>query len=251
MLSKSSAGIVYFNKSSQQWITIVGGTHEDGSISAGYYYTSTASTSVQDPALTYKDLNLASTIMGEVLALGLNKDEETGYGTSTSGSDLLLIGGSFKDSSAVNALALFDLTADQIVSPNSMPVLKGVQDRDPVVQVIKSRPGDSKGTLVVAGDFSGVGNGVVCELICIWNPAAARDALEKGTSLEASFKSVYGDNNSKSHVGTLQGVVHDIAFEDVSQRLLEQWVQWQLTCHSNAPHLRCMLRIRTCLWQET
>ncbi|KAG0239568.1 hypothetical protein BGX31_002640 [Mortierella sp. GBA43] len=223
MLSKSSAGIVYFNKSSQQWITIVGGTHEDGSISTGYYYTSTASTSIQDPALTYKDLNLASTIMGEVLALGLNKDEETGYGTSTSGSDLLLIGGSFKtvkDSSTVNALALFDLTADQMVSPNSMPVLKGVQDRDPVVQVIKSRPGDSKGTLIVAGDFSGVGNGIICELICIWDPAAARDALEKGTSLEASFKSVYGDSNSKSHVGTLKGVVHDIAFEDDNNMLV-------------------------------
>ncbi|KAF8927261.1 hypothetical protein BGZ58_010527 [Dissophora ornata] len=218
VLQKTGAGIMYFNKSSQQWVTIVGGTYADASIGAGYFYTPAIPSPTQDTTLSYKNLNLvlalpSSPIVGEILALGLDKDESTGYGSTASGSDLLLIGGAFKSTATgVNGLALYDLTANQVMSSNVMPALRGVHGRDPVVQVIKSQPGG--GSLILAGDFSGVGQGVNCEMVCVWSPSEAREALEKKSSLEGSFKSLYGDSDSKKHLGILKGVVNDIAFED-------------------------------------
>ncbi|KAK3818775.1 MAG: cortical protein marker for cell polarity-domain-containing protein [Benniella sp.] len=227
MLSKTSTGIMYYNKSSQHWVTIVGGTRGDGIIGTGYFYTPTAAFSAQDSSLKYKDLKQVSvqdpSIVGEVMALGLRKDAETGCSDIDSGHDLLLIGGAFKTtggSSAVNALVIFDLAANQVIPASIVPTLRGDQDRDPVMQVIKNRPGDSKGTLVLAGNFTGVGAEVICELICIWDPAAAREALDKGSSLEASFESVYGDNGGNKHSGALKDIVNDIAFEDDNNMLV-------------------------------
>ncbi|KAF9360603.1 hypothetical protein BGX26_008588 [Mortierella sp. AD094] len=221
-MPKASAGIMYFNKDTQQWITIVGGAHADGTIGAGYFNTPAVPSPSQDSMLTYKDLNLApaaaSVIKGEILALGINKDEATGYTSSDSANELLLIGGAFESSdlSSVNGLALYDLAAGQVVSSGIVPTLQGIQGRNPVVQVIKSRPGNARKMLVLAGDFSGVGSDVFCELICLWEPAEARKAIDSKKSIESSFASIYGDSgsSSKKHLGTLKGVVNDIAFED-------------------------------------
>ncbi|KAF9110383.1 hypothetical protein BGX27_006435 [Mortierella sp. AM989] len=222
VMSKTSTGIMYFNKVTQQWITIVGGAHADGTIGAGYFNTPAVPSSSQDSMLTYKYLDLVpvatSAIKGEILALGINKDEVTGYADSDSTNELLLIGGTFKGGSpsSVNGLALYDLAAAQVVSPSIVPALRGVQDRDPAVHVIKTRPGNSKGLLVLAGDFSGIGDEVSCELICLWDPAEARKAIDKKNSIERSFISIYSDtgSGSKNHLGVLKGVVNDIAFED-------------------------------------
>ncbi|KAF9943035.1 hypothetical protein BGZ67_007680, partial [Mortierella alpina] len=224
-LERTSAGVMYMNTGSQEWVTVVGGALAGGTIGIGFLRPSQASTG----ALIYKNLNVAaassSVISGEVLALGIDKDETSGHNSLNSGSDLLLIGGAFKSPGGsgapeVNGVALFDLTADLVVPATLMPAMRGVSGigaRDPVVRVIKSRPGSSRGTLVLAGEFSGVGTGVTCELICLWDPAEARKALDKKQSLESSFKSVYGDNgNNKKHLGILLGVVNDIAFEDDS-----------------------------------
>ncbi|KAF9574069.1 ATP binding domain 4 [Mortierella alpina] len=221
---KTNAGLIYMNPGSQEWVTVVGGALAGGMIGIGFLRPSQENTD----AMIYKNLNVAaatsSPINGEVLALGIDKDEINGHNSLNSGSDLLLIGGAFKSpggsgSSEVNGVALFDLTADLVVPATLMPVMRGVTGiggRDPVVRVIKSRPGSKQATLVLAGDFSGVGTGVTCELICLWDPAEARKALDKKKSLESSFKSVYGDNGSnKKHIGILRGVVNDIAFEDV------------------------------------
>ncbi|KAF9191222.1 hypothetical protein BGZ50_009568 [Haplosporangium sp. Z 11] len=213
-LSTTNAGVMYFNKKFQTWTTIVGGSHVDGSIGAGCYDTSN-----KDSQTAYKALNLgaisSTQVRGEILALGLNKDESNGHIMEESGDELLLIGGSFKSGvPGVNALALYDLTADQAVPAAAMPAMRGVNGRDPVVHIIKKQLGNSKGSMIVAGDFSGVGNDVTCELICLWDPRKARKALDKNKPLETSFSSLYGDSNSKDHLGVLKGVVNDIAFED-------------------------------------
>ncbi|KAF9292418.1 hypothetical protein BGZ68_006364 [Mortierella alpina] len=224
-LEKTNAGVIYMNPGSQEWVTVVGGALAGGTIGVGFLRPSQESTG----AFIYKNLNVAaatsSPISGEVLALGIDKDETNGHNSLNSGSDLLLIGGAFKSSGSsgspeVNAVALFDLTADLVVPATLVPAMRGIAGiggRDPVVRVIKSRPGSNKGTLVLAGDFLGVGTGVTCELICLWDPAEARKALDKKKSLESSFKSIYGDNGSnKKHLGIVRGVVNDIAFEDDS-----------------------------------
>ncbi|KAF9965590.1 hypothetical protein BGZ70_004506 [Mortierella alpina] len=224
-LEKTNSGVLYMNPGSQEWVTVVGGALAGGTIGIGFLRPSQE----RPGAFVYKNLNVAaatsSSISGEVLALGIDKDETNGHNSLNEGSDLLLIGGAFKSpggsgASEVNGVALFDLTADVVVPATLMPVMRGVSGmagRDPVVRVIKSRPGSNRGTLVLAGDFSGVGTGVTCELICLWDPAEARKALDKNKSLESSFKSVYGDNGSnKKHLGILRGVVNDIAFEDDS-----------------------------------
>ncbi|KAF9169506.1 hypothetical protein BGX20_010239, partial [Mortierella sp. AD010] len=221
-MPKVSAGAMYFNKDAQQWITIVGGANANGTIGAGYFNTPEVSSPSEDSMLTYKHLNLAlaatSAIKGEILALGISKDEATGYASSDSADELLLIGGAFKSSgsSSVNGLALYDLAAGQVVFSNMVPTLQGVQGRNPAVHVIKSRPGNARKMLVLAGDFFGIGNDVSCELVCLWEPAEARRAIDNKESIEGSFKSIYGDSgsNSKKHLGTLKGVVNDIAFED-------------------------------------
>ncbi|CAO3564171.1 unnamed protein product [Mortierella alpina] len=224
-LEKTNAGVLYMNPGSQEWVTVVGGALADGTIGIGFLRPSQE----RPGAFVYKNLNVAaatsSSITGEVLALGIDKDETNGHNSLNAGSDLLLIGGAFKSpggsgASEVNGVALFDLTADAVVSATLMPAIRGVSGvggRDPVVRVIKRRPGSNTGTLVLAGDFSGVGTGVTCELICLWDPAEARKALDKKKPLESSFKSVYGDNGSnKKHLGIMRGVVNDIAFEDDS-----------------------------------
>ncbi|KAG0264660.1 hypothetical protein BG011_006367 [Mortierella polycephala] len=213
-LSKTNAGIMYFNKGLQTWATIVGGNHADGSIGARCYDDSNT-----DSQTAYRVLNLgaisSTQIRGEILALGLNKDESNGYSMVEPGDELLLIGGSFKSGApGVNALALYDLIADQAVPAAAMPAMRGINGRDPAVHVIKNRPGNSKSSIIVAGDFSGVGNGVTCELICLWDPKKARQALDKDKPLETSFTSLYGDSNSKNHLGVLKGIINDIAFED-------------------------------------
>ncbi|KAG0212589.1 hypothetical protein BGX28_006025 [Mortierella sp. GBA30] len=228
-LKRTNAGVMYRNPSSQQWVTIVGGSKVDGTIGVGFFDSS------QDNADTfgYRELNLAATytspIAGEVLALGIDKYESTGMGTTSSGNDLLLIGGAFKSSSGdgssgLNALAIYDLASDQAVPVTLMPAMRGVSGtggRDPAIHVIKSRPADSKGTLILAGDFSGVGSSVNCELICLWEPVEARNALDRRNSLESSFKSIYGDNGGdKKHLGVLRGVINDIAFEDDSNMFI-------------------------------
>ena len=235
-LERTNTGVLYMNPGAQEWVTVVGGALAGDTIGVGFLRPSQESAG----AFIYKNLDVAaatsSPISGEVLALGIDKDETNGHNALNSGSDLLLIGGAFKSpggsgASEVNAVALFDLTADMVVPATLMPAMRGVaaKGRDPVVRVIKSRPGSNKGTLVLAGDFSGVGAGVTCELICLWDPAEARKALDKKKSLESSFKSVYGDNGSnKKHLGILRGVVNDIAFEDVMYFFsLSQCVLWR------------------------
>ncbi|KAF9142839.1 hypothetical protein BG015_000654 [Linnemannia schmuckeri] len=215
-LSQTNAGIMYYNPTAGAWVTLVGGAHADGSIGAGYFNSPTAS----NPVLTFKQLNLAaassSPITGEVLALGLQKEEQSGFTAKGSGSDLLLLGGSFKSASSpgISSLLIYDLYTDQPIA--ATPALRGFSNRgNPIVNVIKSRPGHKSGALVIAGDFSGVGNEVSCELICVWDPAQARTAIDKKKSLEGSFRNVYGDGTgSKKHMGVLKGVVNDITFED-------------------------------------
>ncbi|KAF9437888.1 hypothetical protein BGZ76_010670 [Entomortierella beljakovae] len=219
---KASAGVIYYNKDSQQWVTIVGGTRADGVIGASYFNTPAFPSPSQDSVLTYKDLDLTSAstteIKGEIFALGINKDESNGHMSTSSANDLLLVGGAFKNSkpSGVNALALYDLAAGQALSSSMVPTLRGVDGRDPAVYVIKSRPGVSQEVLVFAGDFSGIGSGFTCELICLWDPTEARRALGRKKSIEGSFRSIYGDNvnDSKKYLGVLKGIVNDIAFED-------------------------------------
>ncbi|KAI1315068.1 hypothetical protein EDD11_001361 [Mortierella claussenii] len=225
MLAKTGAGIMYFNRETQQWVTIVGGAHADGSIGAGYFNSPALSSSadtMQEHMLTYKRLDmsgadpLGSMIAGEVLALGIVKDEATGDRSTKSGNELLLIGGAFKSTSkSVDGLAMYDLVQGLVVSSSLVPAMKGMKGRDPVIQVIKSHPG-MKGTLVLAGEFSGVGDSVLCELVCVWDAKEARKLLDKKKSIEGSFKSVYGsyDSSGRKHVGVIQGVVNDIAFED-------------------------------------
>ncbi|KAH7043046.1 hypothetical protein BKA57DRAFT_119686 [Linnemannia elongata] len=215
-LSKTNAGIMYFNPTADAWVTLVAGAHADGSIGAGFFNSPTASS----PVLSFKQLKLvtasSSPITGEVLALGLQKDEQSGFTAKGSGSDLLLLGGAFKSTSspAVTSLLIYDLNTDQPIT--STPELQGSPNRgDPVVNVIKPRPGDKTGALVIAGHFSGVGSEVSCELICLWDPAQARTAIDKKKPLEGSFRNIYGNGaGSKKHLGVLKGVVNDIAFED-------------------------------------
>ncbi|KAF8936827.1 hypothetical protein BGZ47_009311 [Haplosporangium gracile] len=215
-LSQTNAGIMYYNPTAEAWVTLVGGAHADGSIGAGYFNSPTAS----NPVLSFKQLNLASAssspITGEVLALGLQKEEQSGFTAKGSGSDLLLLGGSFKSTSSpgISSQLIYDLYTDQPIV--ATPALRGSPNRgDPIVNVIKPRPGDKSGALVIAGDFSGVGSEVSCELICLWDPAQARTAIDKKKSLEGSFRNVYGDGaGSKKHLGVLKGVVNDITFED-------------------------------------
>ncbi|KAG9063527.1 hypothetical protein KI688_004411 [Linnemannia hyalina] len=213
-LSKTNAGIMYFDPTTEAWVTLVGGAHANGSIGAGYFNHPTDS----NPTLSFKRLNLATAssplITGEVLALGLQKDEQSGFKAKGSGSDLLLLGGAFKSTSGIASLLIYDLNTDQPIA--STPALRGSPNRGyPVVNVIKPRPGDKTGALVIAGDFSGVGSGVSCELICLWDPAQARTAIDKKKPLEGSFRNVYSDGaGSKKHLGVLKGVVNDIAFED-------------------------------------
>jgi hypothetical protein len=236
-LSKTNAGIMYYNPAAEAWFTLVGGAHADGTIGAGFFSSPTAS----NPTLSFKQLNLASAtsspITGEVLAIGLQKDEQSGYTATRSGSDLLLLGGAFKStlSPGIASLLIYDLIADQAIA--STPALKGSPGRsDPVVNVIKPRPGDKSGALVIAGDFSGVGSEVSCELICLWDPAQTRVAIDKKKSLEGSFRNVYGDGvGSMKHLGVLKGVINDIAFEDVGASLLfhfSTWTVW-LKQHKN------------------
>ncbi|KAF9208091.1 hypothetical protein BGZ49_009786 [Haplosporangium sp. Z 27] len=218
-MPKTSAGVMYFNKDSQQWITIVGGAYTDGSIGAGYFNTPAFPSPSQDSILHYKDLDLTlaatSAIKGEIMALGIIKDEATGYISSDPANELLLIGGAFKGSgsSNVNGLALYDLAAGKVVSSSMVPILQGVQGRDPVVKVIKSQPGNARKMLVLAGEFSGFGDDLSCESICLWEPAKARMAMDKKKSIKGSFETIYG-SKSKKHLGVLKGVVNDIAFED-------------------------------------
>lgn len=224
-LTTTNAGIMYFNPAADAWVTLVGGSHADGTIGAGFFNSPTAS----NPVLSFKQLNLVSAtkspITGEVLALGLQKDELSGFTAKGSGSDLLLLGGAFKStsSSGIASLLIYDLFTDQVIA--STPALRGLPGRsDPVVNVIKPRPGDKSGSLVIAGDFSGVGSEVSCELICLWDPTHARMAIDKNRSLEGSFRNVYGDSaGSMRHLGVLKGVINDIAFEDVSVFLLSHF----------------------------
>ncbi|KAG0047934.1 hypothetical protein BGZ83_007103 [Gryganskiella cystojenkinii] len=230
-LAKSNAGIVYYDNVNQEWVTIVAGAHEDGTVGAGSFATPSVPTVNHTEAVlpTFRDISLVSsedsttttgtTITGEILALGINKDDSNGHVSSKdAGGELLLLGGHFKSSdNKIQGLAVFDLYTHQVVSPSLVPTLRAVRGRngDPVIHVIKNRPGTSgKGTLIIAGDFAGVGTDVTCELICLWDPATARENLDKKKSMESSFKSVYGDSTSKKRLGQLQGVVHDIAFED-------------------------------------
>ncbi|KAF9926461.1 hypothetical protein FBU30_003961 [Linnemannia zychae] len=214
LLLKTNAGVMYYNPASKAWITLISGAHADGSIGAGYFNSPSSASSI----LTFKPLDLASAspsspIVGEVLALGLQKDENSGFTSMKPGSDLLLLGGNFKSSSGLASLLIYDLLSNQPVL--SSPALRGVASQAPIVNVIKQRPGDKLGTLVIAGDFSGVGSEVSCELICIWNPADARTAINNKKPLESSFKNVYGDSmGSTMHQGVLKGVINDITFED-------------------------------------
>ncbi|GJJ69921.1 hypothetical protein EMPS_02270 [Entomortierella parvispora] len=223
-LEKSNAGIVYYDMLHQEWVTIVAGSYKNGSVGAGSYATPITVDRSQPPSPIFKEITLvgpedpSATISGEILALGINKDDSNGrIATRADGGELLLLGGRFKGSnSRLQGLAVYDMFDHQVVSPSLVPMLKGAVGRgEPVIHVIKNRPvGSGKGELVLAGDFSGVGTDVVCELICLWDPAAARQALDKKKSIESSFKSVYGDSGSKKKMGLLKGVVHDIAFED-------------------------------------
>lgn len=218
VLPTTNAGIMYLNRTSEAWITIVGGSHVDGSIGAGYFYSPPVSSADQDSTLSLKELNLkGSAAVGEIFALGLSKSEVDGYSSTEAGSDLLLLGGAFKSPSTsganTNGLVMYDLSSDQLVT--GFAGLRGVSGRgDPVVNVIKNKPGQR--ILVIAGDFAGVGKETICEGVCLWDPVLARQALDKRKSLEGSFKSLYGDNGGKKNMGVLRGVVNDIAFEDVS-----------------------------------
>ncbi|KAG0375134.1 hypothetical protein BGX24_009499, partial [Mortierella sp. AD032] len=215
-LLKTNAGIMYYSPTAEAWVTLIAGALADGSIGAGYFNSPTAS----NPMLSFKQLSLASgasppsPIMGEVLALGIHKDESSGFTAKGSGNDLLLLGGAFKSSSKIASLLIYDLTSDQPIT--STPALRGgAQSQGPVVNVIKPRSGDKAGTMVFAGNFSGVGDDVSCESICLWDPAQARTAIDKKKPLEGSFRNVYGDGaGSKKHLGVLKGVVNDITFED-------------------------------------
>ncbi|KAF9903057.1 hypothetical protein EC991_004270, partial [Linnemannia zychae] len=216
-LTKSNAGIMYYNPASEAWVTIVAGAHGDGTIGAGYF----SSPTVSNPTLSFKELNLASaapassSIMGEIFALGLLKDELSGHTAKGSGSDLLLLGGAFNSSTqGIVSILVYDLNADQPIA--STPPLRGggIQSKAPVVNVIKPRPNDKAGTIVFAGDFSGVAD-VSCELVCLWSPGQARVAIDKKKPLESSFRNIYGDGaGSKKHIGVIKGVVNDITFED-------------------------------------
>ncbi|KAG0025167.1 hypothetical protein BGZ82_010186, partial [Podila clonocystis] len=215
-LPTTNAGIMYFNRTSQAWITIVGGSRANGSIGAGYFYSPAAPSSDQDSTLSFKELNLQGSVaVGEIFALGLSKSEVDGYNSAEAGHDLLLLGGVFKSPSTsganTNGLVVYDLSSDQLVTGFSG--LRGVPGRsEPVVNVIKSKPGQR--VLVVAGDFAGVGKDTICEGVCLWDPVLARQALDKRKSLDGSFKSLYGDNGGKKNMGVLKGIVNDIAFED-------------------------------------
>lgn len=221
LLPTTNAGIMYLNRTSGTWVTIVGGSHVDGSIGAGYFYSLPASSADQDGTLSFKELNLkGSTAVGEIFALGLSKSEVDGYSSTEAGGELLLLGGAFKSPSTsganTNGLVIYDLSSDQLLTGFSG--LRGVSGRgDPVVNVIKNKPGQQ--ILVFAGDFAGVGKETICEGVCLWDPVLARQALDKRKPLEGSFKSLYGDNGGQKNMGVLKGVVNDIAFEDVSQIL--------------------------------
>ncbi|KAG0340655.1 hypothetical protein BG000_011433 [Podila horticola] len=216
VLPTTNAGIMYFNRTSQAWITIVGGSRANGSIGAGYFYSPPVPSSEQDSTLSFKELNLQGSVaVGEIFALGLSKSEIDGYSSAEAGSDLLLLGGAFKSPSTsganTNGLVVYDLSSDQLVT--GFPGLRVVSGRgEPVVNMIKSKPGQR--ILVVAGDFAGVGKDTICEGVCLWDPVLARQALNKRKSLDSSFKSLYGDNGGKKNMGVLKGVVNDIAFED-------------------------------------
>ncbi|KAF8926866.1 hypothetical protein BGZ52_005101, partial [Haplosporangium bisporale] len=216
VLPTTNAGIMYLNRTSEAWITIVGGSHVDGSIGAGYFYSPPVSSADQDSTMSFKELNLkGSAAVGEIFALGLSKSEVDGQSSTEAGSDLLLLGGAFKSPSTsganTNGLVIYDLSSDQLVT--GFTGLRGASGRgDPVVNVIKNKPGQQ--ILVIAGDFAGVGKETICEGVCLWDPVLARQALDKRKSLEGSFKSLYGDNGGKTNMGVLKGVVNDIAFED-------------------------------------
>ncbi|KAG0091076.1 hypothetical protein BGZ92_001576, partial [Podila epicladia] len=216
VLPTANAGIMYFNRTSQAWITIVGGSRANGSIGAGYFYSPPVSSADQDSTLSFRELNLQGSVAtGDIFALGLSKSEVDGHNSAEAGNELLLLGGAFKSPSTsganTNGLVVYDLSSDQLVTGFSG--LRGVPGRgEPVVNVIKSKPGQR--TLVVAGDFAGVGKEMICEGVCLWDPVLARQALDKRKSLDGSFKSLYGDNGGKKNLGVLKGVVNDIAFED-------------------------------------
>ncbi|KAF9327084.1 hypothetical protein BG006_009577, partial [Podila minutissima] len=216
VLPTTNAGIMYLNRTSQAWITIVGGSRANGSIGAGYFYSPPVPSANHDSTLSFQELNLQGSVaVGEILALGLSKSEVDGYNTAEAGSELLLLGGVFKSPSTsganTNGLVVYDLSSDQLVTGFSG--LRSVSGRgEPVVNVIKSKPGQR--ILVIAGDFAGVGKATICEGVCLWDPVLARQALDKRKSLDGSFKSLYGDNGGKKNLGVLKGVVNDIAFED-------------------------------------
>ncbi|KAF9279289.1 hypothetical protein BGZ74_002897 [Mortierella antarctica] len=216
VLPTTNAGIMYFNRTSQAWITIVGGSRANGSIGAGYFYSPPVPSADQDSTLSFQELNLQGSVaVGEIFALGLSKSEVDGYNSAEAGNELLLLGGVFKSPSTsganTNGLVVYDLSSDQLVTGFSG--LRGVPGRgEPVVNVIKNKP--AQRILVLAGDFAGVGKETICEGVCLWDPVLARQALNKRKSLDGSFKSLYGDNGGKKNLGVLKGVVNDIAFED-------------------------------------
>ncbi|KAF9418855.1 hypothetical protein BGZ94_009575, partial [Podila epigama] len=222
VLSEANAGIMYFNTTNQEWVTIVGGGHADGTIGAGYFYSPPVPSPGQDTTLTYKEIHLASTgAKGEILSLGLSKTQVDGHTSTELGNDLLLVGGRFKSGSSTsgsstimtNGLLIYDLSLEQVV-----PEFTGLygtssgQQGEPVVRVIKNRPGQR--VLVFAGDFLGVGKDTICEGVCVFDPVQARQALNKKKPIETAFKSLYGDNGGKKHRDVLKGIVNDIAFED-------------------------------------
>ncbi|KAG0341088.1 hypothetical protein BG004_006155 [Podila humilis] len=242
-LPTTNTGLLYYNRTSESWVTIVGGAKADGSIGAGYFYSTPVPTSsvpiegdsstTTDSTLSFKSLNLATSganavgtaAIGEIFALGLSKSEVDGFSSKDSGRDLLLIGGQFKSGTTTtltSGLAVYDLIQEQVVtgftglrglsSLGHSSAEGGEQTKEPTVNVIKNRPGHR--VLVVGGDFAGVGKDTICEGVCLWDPAAAQKLMDKTKPLEGSFKSLYGDNGAKKNLGVLKGIVNDIAFED-------------------------------------
>ncbi|KAG0263985.1 hypothetical protein DFQ27_001518, partial [Actinomortierella ambigua] len=211
-----NAAVVFFNKAKRTWHTIAGGRQPGNRANAGIFSSAEGETTTL--IKSFKALNgiVDLQLQGEILALGLLKDSEDGSNDhamnddSDDGADLLLLGGAFQSLVApkgMSGLAIYDLKNDQFVRDN-MPIARGFNGDPGMIKVIKSHPRAK--AFVMAGSFEGVGKDVDCPLVCVWDPAEARDAIKHHRDLASSFK---GFNSGKSKQ-SIRGTINDFAFAD-------------------------------------
>ncbi|KAF9976783.1 hypothetical protein BGZ73_007787 [Actinomortierella ambigua] len=216
-----NAGVVFFNKAKQTWHTIAGG-RQGSRANAGIFSSAEGETTTQ--VKSFKALNGITDLQlqGEILALGLLKNSEDGSNDrflndeKEDGADLLLLGGAFQSLTPIkglSGLAIYDLKNDQFVTDN-MPSTRGFNGDPGVVKVIKSHPRNK--ALVMAGSFEGIGKDVDCPLVCVWDPAEARDAIKHQRDLKSSFKGFNGGKYKQS----VRGTINDLVFADDKNMLV-------------------------------